>query len=38
MENPPNGKRKLEVLCDILNAYKIYPTIKQIENKFNEQI
>ena len=31
------GKSKQEVLCNILNAYKIHPSIKQIEKKFNEQ-
>ena len=30
-------KSKQEVLCDILNAYKTHPSIKQIETKFNEQ-
>ena len=32
-----HGKSKQEVLCDILNAYKTHPSIKQIEKKFNEQ-
>ena len=32
-----HGKRKQEVLCHILNAYKTHPSIKQMENKFNEQ-
>ena len=43
VENPsknlsklPHNKRKQEVLCDILNAYKTHPSIKQIEKKFNE--
>ena len=43
--NPPpqnfwkmsHGKSKQEVLCDILNAYKTHPSIKQIEKKFNDQ-
>ena len=30
-----HGKSKQEVLCDILNAYKTHPRIKQIEKKFN---
>ena len=30
-------KNKQEVLCDILNAYKNHPSIKQIDNKFNGQ-
>ena len=44
MENPPqnllkmsHGKSKQEVPCDILNAYKTPPSIKQIEKEFNEQ-
>ena len=32
-----HGKSKQEVLCDILNAYKTHPSIKQIEKKFNDQ-
>ena len=32
-----HGKSKQEVLCDILNAYKTHPSIKQIEKKFNGQ-
>ena len=32
-----HGKSKQGVLCDILNAYIIHPSIKQIEKKFNEQ-
>ena len=32
-----NSKSKQEVLCDILNAYKTNPSIKQIEKKFNGQ-
>ena len=32
-----HGKSKQEVLCDVLNAYKTHPSIKQIEKKFNEQ-
>ena len=32
-----HGKSKQEVFCDILNAYKTHPNIKQIEKKFNEQ-
>ena len=32
-----HGKSKQEALCDILNAYKIQPSIKQIEKKFNGQ-
>ena len=32
-----HGKSKQEVLCDIINAYKTHPSIKQIEKKFNEQ-
>ena len=43
--NPPkqnlskvsHGKNKEEVLCDVLNAYKNHPSIKQIKNKFNGQ-
>ena len=31
------GKSKREVFCDILNAYKIHSSIKQIEKKFNKQ-
>ena len=31
-----HGKSKQEVLCDILNAYKTNPSIKQIEKKLNE--
>ena len=30
-----HGKSKLEVLCDVLNAYKNHLSVKQIENKFN---
>ena len=45
VENPPkkhfskmsHGKSKQEVLCDVLNAYKNHPSIKQIEKKFNGQ-
>ena len=44
MEYPPknlskmsHGKSKQEVLCDILNAYKTHPSIKQTEKKFNGQ-
>ena len=44
METPPqnfwkmsHGKSKQEVLCDILNAYKTHPSIKQMEKKFNDQ-
>ena len=32
-----HGKSKREVLCDILNAYKTQPSIKQIEKKLNKQ-
>ena len=32
-----HGKGKQEVLCDIWNAYKKHPSIKQIEKKFNGQ-
>ena len=32
-----HGKSKQEVPCDILNAYKTHPSIKQIEKKFNGQ-
>ena len=32
-----HGKSKQEVLCDIINAYKNHPSIKQIEKKFNGQ-
>ena len=32
-----HDKSKQEVICDILNAYKTHPSIKQIEKKFNEQ-
>ena len=32
-----HGISKQEVLCDILNAYKTHPGIKQIQKKFNEQ-
>ena len=33
----PYGKSKQEILCDILNVYKTHSSIKQIENKINEQ-
>ena len=32
-----HGKSKQEVLCDILNAYKIHPIIKQTKKKLNKQ-
>ena len=32
-----HGKSKQGVLCDILNAYKTHPSIKQIEKEFNGQ-
>ena len=32
-----HGKSKQEVLCDIINAYKNHPSVKQIEKKFNGQ-
>ena len=32
-----HGISKQEVLCDILNAYKTHPGIRQIQKKFNEQ-
>ena len=31
-----HGKSKQEVLCNILNAYKIHPSIKKIEKKFKK--
>ena len=30
-----HDKSKQEVLCNILNAYKKKPSIKQIQNNFN---
>ena len=32
-----HGKSKQEVLCDILNAYKIHPIIKQTKKELNKQ-
>ena len=32
-----HGKSEQKALCDILNAYKTHPSIKQIERKLNEQ-